>query len=518
MFSKLNTFGISGARVFAITVETDIARGIPNFEVVGLGNEAVRESRKRVRSAIVNQGFPFPQGRITLNLAPAGLRKQGTSLDLPIAVGILMSMGAIPARHFPDCALIGELSLDGGVRGIKGILPMVVLGIRNGIRHFIIPAENEEEALLVKEEISVYPVRSLGEAVLILKSGKNREGNFFRGKTEKGKIPFQPGETQPEWDFSDVAGQEGTKRALEIAASGGHNIIMFGSAGCGKTMMARCLAGIMPPMTFEESFAVSQIYSIAGITENGSAMIRERPFRMVHAGVTRAALIGGGRPLSLGEVSLAHGGVLFIDEFSEVDRNAVEALRQPLEEKQVRIHHCGVYECVPADFMLVAASNPCPCGNLYEGNGSCTCSPLQIRNYLARISGPILDRIDIQTAVKRVRADRIGQKEGEPSARIRERVIRTREIQTERFRKEEFRVNAAISRNCLEKYCGIPPAARRFLSGAIERFGLSVRAYEKILKVARTIADMEGREQILEEDLAEALQYRCMERQEAEAA
>ena len=518
MFSKINTFGISGARAFAIAVETDIVRGIPSFEVVGLGNEAVRESRKRVRSAIINQGFPFPQGRITLNLAPAGQRKQGTSLDLPIAAGILMSMGVIPARSFPDCAMVGELSLDGSVRGVKGVLPMIVLGIKNGVRHFIVPAENEEESLLAEESVSVYPVKNLGEAVAVLKSSRDRNGNFAKGRTVKKCEPFKPCQWKTAWDFADVIGQEGAKRALEIAASGGHNVLMFGSAGCGKTMMARCLAGIMPPMSFDEAFAVSQIYSIAGITENGSALIRERPFRAVHAGVTRSALIGGGRPLSLGEVSLAHEGVLFIDEFSEVNRDAVEALRQPLEEKLVRIHHYGVSETIPANFMLVAAANPCPCGNLYEGGGRCTCSPLRIQNYLSRISVPILDRIDIQTAVKRVKADMIGQRSGESSLTVRERVIKAREIQTKRFQNEDFKVNAAISRNCLEKYCSVPSCTRQFLKEAIDRFGLSVRAYEKILKVARTIADMAERDRISEEDIAEALQYRCMERQEAEAA
>ncbi len=520
MFSKVNTFGISGARAFQVFVEADISKGIPYFDVVGLGNEAVKESRKRVRAAIVNGGYQFPLGRITLNLAPAGMRKQGTYLDLAIAVGILRSAGVIK-RNIDEFAVVGELSLNGDVKPVKGILPMIVLGIKKGIKKFIVPYENGNEARSARvfdNNVNVYTVKSLNDAVSVLLGDKLRIYECLSTAISNNsaqcfdKINLK----QYDYDFCNILGQESAKRALEVAAAGHHNVLMMGSAGSGKTMMARALRSIMKPLSIEESFEVSQIYSIAGLNDEG-VLSSEIPFRAVHCGVTRAALVGGGRPPELGEISLAHNGILFIDELSEVSRSAIEALRQPLEDRFIRLSNCGVREILPADFMLVGASNPCPCGNLYEPEGVCTCSPSQIRNYTQKISVPILDRIDIHIPVTKVKISDASEENSaaERSFKIRERLSRAIEMQEKRYSGESFKFNSGLTGNSLHKYCTLDKNTKALLSRAADSMGFSMRACGKIIKVARTIADIDGREKINEGDMAEALQYRCFDRQVA---
>lgn len=509
MFSKVNTFGLSGVKGFSVTVETNISKGIPVFDIVGLGNEAVRESRKRVRAAVENQGFKFPQGKITLNLAPADRRKQGTYLDLAVAIGILAASGLSVSRNLDDFAVVGELSLNGDVRGVRGIIPMIVYGISQGIKKFIIPYDNarelSEEAFSDKAEI--YPVNSINEAISVLK-GQATVSDFYV------KNDYFDDETEI-CDFSSIIGQKAAKRALEIAVSGNHNILMIGAAGCGKTLMAKAVRDIMVPMSFEEAFETSQIYSAAGINDRG--MTRKRPFRAVHSCVTKAALSGGGRPFEIGEVSLAHNGVLFIDELSEVNVNAIDALRQPLEEKIVRVNYCGMKEIIPANFMLVAASNPCPCGNLYERDTPCNCSPSAIKRYNGRISAPILDRIDIQIPVRKIKAAQLDGHDGDTSEVIRQRVFNTRSIQNERYKQEKFNTNGELSRNNVNKYCRLNTNCRKLLDKAVDTMGISLRGYEKVVKVARTIADMDVRENIEEGDIAEALQYRFFDRREVAA-
>lgn len=514
MVSKITTFGLSGTRSFRVTVETDIAKGIPYFEIVGLGSETVRESRKRIKSAVANRGFQLPLGHVTQNLAPADVRKTGTGFDLPLAAGLLKARSDSPGAY-EHIGVIGELSLDGSVVPVKGVLPAVACGRSEGITDFIVPEGNYEEACMCPG-VNVYPVGDLKDAIdaMELKGGEFREA-CARKKEAFGKDGglssradgFGGNEDLTHYDFADVYGQKGAKRALEIAAAGKHNVLMTGSPGCGKTLLAKCFAGILPDLSYEEFFEVMQVYSscgLPGFAENRMA----RPFRTIHHGITKSALLGGGRPVEIGEVSLAHCGVIFFDELSETPKSVVETLRQPLEDKKVFVNNYGTREVLPADFIFIGAANPCACGNLYEGSGRCTCKPGEVAKYASRISGALLDRIDIKIVMHSVSGDKIGVERDEPSSVIRERVIKAREIQRERYAGERFSANGDIDNVSYVKACSLTAPSRKILEKAADSMGFSVRSYEKIVKVARTIADLDGRDSISQDDILESLSYR----------
>lgn len=513
LVSEVKTCGIRGVRGFVIDVETYIAAGIPDFEMVGLGDKAVHEAKQRVKAALINQGFAFPLGRIIMNLAPSAVRKEGTSMDLALSIGILSAQGLIEGRRLKDTGFIGELSLDGTLRPVNGVLPMLAAGVKRGLRRFVVPAENLQEAVL-QCGIAVFPAIQLRQVFHVLTQEGAEQDWIVTDKTQQA-FPAEAYSENDE-DFNQVAGQSAAKRVLEIAASGGHNVMLLGDAGCGKTMLAKRFPGILPPMTYDEAYEVTSIYSVAGMLPQDCRLVRRRPFRALHSGVTAAGLVGGGRPAVPGEISLAHHGVLFLDEMTEMDRRVLDSLRQPLEAGHAVISRLGTAEIFPAEFILIGAANPCRCGKLFEGNGKCTCTPLQVHAYLTRISRPIADRIDLHLPVRRVPFQDITAPRGEASSEIRARVIRTRAVQQNRYQKERIRVNAGLTRNMIERYCAIDGKTKTLLSKAVDTMGFSVRGYEKILKIARTIADMEAREQIQEQDVAEALQYRWMDMQKAD--
>ncbi len=520
MISKITTFGLSGTRAFRVTVETDITKGIPYFEIVGLGSETVRESRKRIRSAMINRGFELPAGHVTQNLAPADVRKAGTGFDLPLAAGLIKAKGGRP-ETYENIGVIGELSLDGSTVAVKGVLPAVVCGKESGTVDFIVPSGNYKEALLCPG-VNVYPAADLRETLEALDLGRDefrrrcaeikRKEDVLKNGTDPGTAADCEEVTAVAgyYDFADVFGQEGPKRALEIAAAGKHNVLMTGSPGCGKTLLAKCFAGILPDMSFDEYFQVMQIYSSCGIPlDSGNG--RRRPFRTIHHGITRSALIGGGKPLEIGEISLAHNGVIFFDELSETPKTVIESLRQPLEDKKVFVSNYGTREILPADFIFVGAANPCPCGNLFEKPGKCTCTQAAIANYSSRISGAILDRIDIKINMRSVSGEKIGTGKGESSANIKKRVENARNLQRERYKDEKFNANGDIDNIHYVKACALTAPCRKMLEKAADSMGFSVRSYDKTVKVARTIADLEEREQISEDDILESLSYRGTE-------
>lgn len=507
MLAHVKSSAVNGIDAFAINVEVDIASALPSFTIVGLPDAAVRESIERVRSAIKNCGLEFPSRRITINLAPADVRKEGPSFDLPIAVGILAATGQANTDFLAKCCLVGELGLDGSVRGVSGVLPIALNARESDTKALIVPAHNVKEAAIVSE-IDVYPVQTLTEVVALLaEPDKMLPAIFDASAFEALDDPAY------EADFADVKGQEAAKRALEVSAAGGHNMLMVGPPGSGKTMLARRMPGILPPLNMEEALEVTKLYSVCGLLSSNQALITRRAFRSPHHTISSAGLTGGGSYPRPGEVSLAHRGVLFLDEFPEFRRDVLEVMRQPLEDGQVTIARAQASYTYPADFMLVAAMNPCPCGFFNDHLRTCTCTPQLIARYLQRISGPLIDRIDIHVEVPRLKHDELLRKTpGESSAAIRDRVRTAREIQHARFAGARIFCNAQMTSRHMKTWCRLSEDAESMLKQAIDHLRLSARAYDRILKVSRTVADLSGDQDIGVAHIAEAVQYRSLDR------
>lgn len=503
MFSKINSLGLFGLNAFPVFVEIEMSKGMPAFDIVGLADIVVRESRERIRAALRANDIAFPVARIIINLAPADTKKTGSVIDLAIAVALLKITGNI-ADDLDECAFVGEVSLNGGVRGINGVLPMVLLARKAGIKAVFVPEENANEASVI-DGITVFGVKNI--AVLI---------RHFSGeeKIQPQRAYTAAEEKQFDWlDFADVKGQQTSKKAMEIAAAGGHNALLIGAPGSGKSMLAKRMPSILPAMTFDESIETTNIHSISGLLNKEVPLITIRPFRSPHHTISAAGLAGGGGIPRPGEISLAHNGLLFLDELAEFSRATLEILRQPIEDQYVTISRASGTVVYPCSIMLIGAMNPCPCGYYGHPTRPCTCSPNQVSNYLAKISGPMLDRFDLHIEVAPVEFENISSKEREESSvAIRERVQAAREIQTERFKGTGITCNARITPELLHEVCPLTDAATEILKAVFDKMGLSARAYDRILKVSRTIADMEGSGVIEKRHIAQAVQFRSLDR------
>lgn len=505
--AKVFSAATIGLESYLVEVEVDLGKGLPSFAIVGLPDKAIDESKERIRAAIKNSDLQFPQHRLTINLAPADIKKEGPSFDLPMAVGILAADGEI--ERIPDLKksiFIGELSLNGELRGVNGVLPIAMFAIQNGYERIFLPKANASEALLVKglEVYAIENLRSLVDHLLGAKILKPAQ------KTSKSK---RHDTNQSDYDFAFISGQEQVKRALEIAAAGNHNILMSGPPGSGKTLLSRSLTTILPSMDEDEMLDISKVYSVAGLfNEKEDGLISARPFRSPHHTTSSVALIGGGQWPKPGEISLSHRGVLFLDEFPEFPRSVLEALRQPLEDGVVTVSRAQTSLTFPADFLLVAAQNPCPCGYLTDSEKQCNCSPTQIMKYQKKISGPLLDRIDIHIEVPRLKYEKLAEEKlGEASSKVRERVQKARDIQTKRFKDLKIKANSAISSKHIKEFCKLDEAGEKMIAQAVDSMKLSARVYHRLLKVARTIADLENQPTILDRHITEALQYRPKE-------
>lgn len=502
MVCKCITATTVGIDARIVEAEIDVINSLPNISIVGLPDNAVSEAKERIRSAVKNSGFTFPRGRVVINLAPADIKKEGTYFDLPMAVGILLEEGLIETESIKNCAFIGELSLDGSLRGVHGILPLVSELENKEIKTIFVPQENAKEAALTG-----------GGNIIGINHLRDIVSHFTDSPIPPTKVDVQKyldtQENEYIYDFKDVKGQEKAKKALEIAAAGGHNLLMTGSPGSGKTLMAKCIPSILPPLELSEAFELTKIYSIAGLLSPDKPLMNKRPFRTVHHTASANGIIGGGINPKPGEITLAHRGVLFLDEMVEFPRNVLETLRQPLEDGEIVISRTKTSIKYPAKFMLIGAMNPCPCGFLGDKEKQCRCSDTQIQRYQSRLSGPLLDRIDLVITVPRLTTDELVQKgESEPSAKIRERIVRARKIQAQRYQNDGILTNSELSTKLIKKYCVLSEKCAEILKFAAQKYGLSGRKYNRVLKLARTIADLNNSEKITELHISQALQYK----------